>query len=165
MANLPRIITLITDFGLKDHFVAAMKGVMLEINPELAFVDISHMVPPHDVHSGAFTLAQACAYFPAGTIHRAVIDPGVGTARKALAVSAGGHFFVAPDNGVLTYVFNRQEDFKAHEINADHYFRKPVSSTFHGRDIFAPVAAWISRDIPLLKFGPPLPQPARSGTR
>jgi len=161
MANPPRVITMITDFGLKDHFVAAMKGVMLEINPDLTFVDISHMVPPHDVHSGAFTLAQACAYFPAGAIHLAVVDPGVGTARKALAVWAGGHFFVAPDNGILTYIFNREEDFKAHEINADHYFRKPVSSTFHGRDIFAPVAAWISRDIPLIKFGPPLPQPSR----
>ena len=161
MENRTRVITLLTDFGLRDHFVAAMKGVMLEINPDLAFIDISHLIPAHDVHSGAFTLDQACACFPAGTIHVAVVDPGVGTARKALAVSAGGHFFVAPDNGILTYVFDREQGFDAHEITADHYFRKPLSSTFHGRDIFAPVAAWISRDIPLHKFGPQLRQPAR----
>lgn len=161
MENKKRVITLLTDFGLRDHFVAAMKGVMLEINPDLAFVDISHLIPAHDIHSGAFTLAQACAFFPAGTIHVAVVDPGVGTARKALAVSAGGHFFVAPDNGILTYIFDREQDFKAHEITADHYFRKPLSSTFHGRDIFAPVAAWISREVPLQKFGPQLGQPSR----
>jgi len=161
MENKRRVITLLTDFGLKDHFVAAMKGVMLEVNPDLNFVDISHLIPAHDVHSGAFTLAQACGYFPAGTIHVAVVDPGVGTARKALAVSAGGHYFVAPDNGLLTYVLQREPEYKAHEITADHYFRKPLSSTFHGRDVFAPVASWISRDIPLHKFGPALPQPAR----
>jgi S-adenosyl-L-methionine hydrolase (adenosine-forming) len=161
MGNPTRIITLLTDFGLRDHFSAAMKGVMLSINPDLAFVDISHLVPPRDIHSGAFTLAQAYSYFPAGTIHVAVVDPGVGTARKALAASAGGHFFVAPDNGMLTYVLSREDGFAAYEITADHYFHKPVSSTFHGRDIFAPVAAWISREIPLQKFGPALKQPAR----
>ena len=161
MGNPTRVITLLTDFGLRDPFIAAMKGVMLSVNPDLAFVDISHLVPPHDIHSGAFTLAQAYSYFPAGTIHVAVVDPGVGTARKALAVSAGGHFFVAPDNGLLTYVFDREDGFTAYEITADHYFRKPVSSTFHGRDIFAPIAAWISRDILLQQFGPALRQPGR----
>lgn len=161
MPNPTRLITLLTDFGLKDHFVSAMKGVMLGVNPDLAFVDISHLVPPHDLQSGAFTLAQACPCFPSGTIHVAVVDPGVGTARKALAVAAGGHFFVAPDNGILTYIFDRTGGFTAHEITADHYFHKPVSSTFHGRDIFAPVAAWISRDIPLPQFGPAVKQPVR----
>ncbi|MBZ5500456.1 MAG: SAM-dependent chlorinase/fluorinase [Acidobacteriia bacterium] len=161
MATTTRLITLLTDFGLRDSFVAAMKGVMLGVNPDLAFVDISHLVSPHDIHSGAFTLAQAYSYFPLGTIHVAVVDPGVGTARKALVVSAGGHFFVAPDNGILTYVLDREDGFVAHEIAADHYFRKPVSSTFHGRDIFAPVAAWLSRDITLPQFGPELKQPAR----
>jgi S-adenosylmethionine hydrolase len=157
---MTRIITLLTDFGLQDHFVAAMKGVMLGIQPDLQFADISHLIPPRDIPSGAFTLAQAWSYFPPGTIHLAVVDPGVGTARKALAVSAGGHFFVAPDNGILGYVFEKAEGFTAHEITAEHYFHKPVSSTFHGRDIFAPAAAWISRDIPLHKFGPAVRQPA-----
>jgi S-adenosylmethionine hydrolase len=156
-----RIITLLTDFGLRDHFVAAMKGVMLSVNPDLAFIDISHLVPPHDVHSAAFVLGQAYSYFPPGTIHVAVVDPGVGTERKALAVWAGGHFFVAPDNGILAYVFNKEENFKAYEITAAHYFRKPISATFHGRDIFAPIAAWISRDIPLHQFGPVVEQPVR----
>jgi len=156
-----RIVTLLTDFGLRDHFVASMKGVMLSLNPNLKFVDISHLVSPHDVHSGAFIFGQAYHCFPAGTIHLVVVDPGVGTARKALAVIAGGYTFVAPDNGILTYVFNREETFTAHEITADHYFRKPVSSTFHGRDIFAPVAAWLSRDCTIEQLGPPVKQPVR----
>ena len=161
MANSTRWITLTTDFGLQDHFVAAMKGVVLSINPNVAFADISHLVPRHDVHSGAFTLSQAYSYFPLGTIHLAVVDPGVGTARKALAVSAGGQFFVAPDNGLLTHVFSREDGFEAYEVTADHYFHQPVSTTFHGRDIFAPIAAWISRDVPLRQFGPELLQPQR----
>jgi len=161
MANSTRWITLTTDFGLRDHFVAAMKGVMLSINPNLAFADISHLVPRHDVHSGAFILAQAYSYFPLGTIHLAVVDPGVGTARKALAVSAGGQFFVAPDNGLLTHVFNREDGFEVFEVTADHYYHQPVSTTFHGRDIFAPIAAWISRDVPIRQFGPELLQPQR----
>jgi S-adenosylmethionine hydrolase len=159
MGNSTRVITLLTDFGLQDPFVAAVKGIMLGVNPDLSFVDISHLIPARDVHNGAFVLAQAYHYFPPGTIHVAVIDPGVGTARRALAVAAGGHFFVAPDNGVLTYVFRREDGYSAHEITADHYFRKPPSSTFHGRDILAPIAAWISRDIPIEKFGSQVADP------
>jgi S-adenosylmethionine hydrolase len=155
MPNRGRVITLLTDFGLRDHFVAAMKGVMLSLNADLTLVDISHLIPPQDVFSGAFTLGQTFSCFPRGTIHLAVVDPGVGTSRKALAVSAGGHYFVAPDNGLLTYVLKDQETCAAYEITAEHYFRKPVSATFHGRDVFAPVAAWISRDIPLQQLGPP----------
>jgi S-adenosyl-L-methionine hydrolase (adenosine-forming) len=159
MPETGRIVTLLTDFGLRDYFVAAMKGVLLSLNPELRLLDISHMVPPQDIHSGAFTLGQAYPYFPPGTIHLAVVDPGVGTARKGLIAAAGGQFFVAPDNGLLTYVAKTAEDFSAFEITADHYFRKPVSSTFHGRDVFAPVAAWLSRDVPLHQFGPALDNP------
>lgn len=159
MADSERIITLLTDFGLRDYFVAAMKGVILSLNPNIKLVDISHLIPAQDVFSGAFTLGQAYTCFPVGTIHLAVVDPGVGTARKAIAATAGGHFFVAPDNGILTYVLRGQENFTAYEITADHYFRKPVSSTFHGRDIFAPIAARISRDIPLRQLGPLLPKP------
>jgi S-adenosyl-L-methionine hydrolase (adenosine-forming) len=156
-----RIVTLLTDFGLSDHFVAAMKGVILSLNPNIAFVDISHLIPPQDIHSGAFTLGQAYSFFPQGTIHLAVVDPGVGTARKGLAAAAGGQFFVAPDNGILSYVQKSEQDFAAFEITADHYFRKPVSSTFHGRDIFAPIAGWISRDIPLKQLGPELRNPVQ----
>ena len=154
------VITLLTDFGLRDHFVAAMKGVLLDINPQVTLVDISHLVPPQDVFTGAFILNQSCFCFPAGSVHLAVVDPGVGTARKALAVSAGGHFFVAPDNGLLTHVLNGQE-YTAYEITADHYFRKPVSATFHGRDVFAPIAGWITRGIPLHQLGIVLPDPVR----
>jgi S-adenosylmethionine hydrolase len=161
MANSNPIITLLTDFGLGDHFVAAMKGVMLGINPDLRFTDISHLVPPQDVFSGAFTLGQACFYFPRGTIHLAVVDPGVGTARKPIAVSAGGHFFVAPDNGLLTYALESQGGWVAYEVTAEDYFLKPLSATFHGRDIFAPVAAWLSRGIPLQQLGPALRDPVR----
>lgn len=155
------IVTLLSDFGLRDHFVAAMKGVMLGLNPELTFVDISHSIPPQDVFSAAFTLGQAWDCFPAGTIHLAVVDPGVGGARKGLAASAGGHFFVAPDNGILSHVLASREDSAVVEITAEHYYRKPVSATFHGRDIFAPIAAWISRGIPLAQLGPAVPNPVR----
>ena len=160
--SLPNpVVTLLTDFGLRDHFVAAMKGVMLNINPDLRFTDISHLVPPQDIFSGAFTLHQACFCFPPGTIHLAVVDPGVGTVRKAMAVSAGGHFFVAPDNGILTYVLEFQDDFSAYAITSERYFLKPLSATFHGRDVFAPVAAWLSRGIPLEQLGPALKNPVR----
>ena len=154
------IITLLTDFGLQDSFVGALKGVLLSVNPDLTLVDISHLVPPQDVFTGAFILGQSCFCFPPNTVHLAIVDPGVGTPRKALAVSAGGHFFVAPDNGILTYALAGQ-DFTAYEITADHYFRKPVSSTFHGRDIFAPIAAWITRGIPLPQLGTVLEDPVR----
>jgi S-adenosyl-L-methionine hydrolase (adenosine-forming) len=154
------IITLLTDFGLQDQFVGAMKGVLLSVNPELTLVDISHQIPPQDIFTAAFILEQSCFCFPQGSVHLAVVDPGVGTARKALAVSAGGHLFVAPDNGILTYVLAAHE-FQAFEITADHYFRKPVSPTFHGRDIFAPIAAWITRGIPLHQLGTIMADPIR----
>jgi len=159
MVNSGRIITLLTDFGLRDHYVAAMKGIILGLNPGITLVDISHLVPPRDIHTGAFLLGQAHTCFPAGTIHVAVVDPGVGTARKVLAATAGGSCFVAPDNGILSYVEKASEDFHAYEVTAEHYFRKPVSNTFHGRDIFAPIAAWISRDIPMNQLGEELEDP------
>ncbi|HYK90814.1 MAG TPA: SAM-dependent chlorinase/fluorinase [Acidobacteriota bacterium] len=161
MGIMSRTVTLLTDFGLQDHYVGSMKGVMLTLNPDLHFVDISHAIPPHDILTGAFVLGQAVACFPPGTIHLAVVDPGVGTVRKAIVAVAAAHFFVAPDNGLLSFVYNAVEDFSVHEITADHYFRKPISSTFHGRDIFAPVAAWVSKDIPLRQFGPRLDNPVR----
>jgi len=156
-----RTVTLLTDFGLRDHYAAAMKGVMLGINPALQFVDISHGIPPQDIQSGAFTLGHAYPWFPAATIHIAVVDPGVGTSRKAILVSAAAQVFIAPDNGLLSYVFQQEEGWTAYEITEDHYFHKPVSPTFHGRDIFAPVAAWVSRDVPLHQLGPVLKDPVR----
>jgi S-adenosyl-L-methionine hydrolase (adenosine-forming) len=155
------VITLLSDFGLSDHFVASMKGVLLSLNPDLRLVDISHLIFPQDIFSGAFTLGQAYYNFPVNTIHLAVVDPGVGTDRKGLVVSAGGQVFVAPDNGILTYVMEAHPDFTAYEITADHYYHKPVAKTFHGRDVFAPIAAWISRGIPLHQIGTVLPNPVR----
>lgn len=161
MTKPARTVTLLTDFGLRDHYVAAMKGVMLSLNPELSFVDISHGIPPQDIQSGAFTLGQAYPWFPPGTVHLAVVDPGVGTERKAIVVTAATQYFIAPDNGILTYVFRQEESWTAHEVTAEHYFKKPVSATFHGRDVFAPVAAWLSRDIPPHQFGPKLSSPVQ----
>ncbi len=161
MESSRRTFTLITDFGLRDYFVASMKGVILTINPGASFVDISHLIPPQDIRSGAFTLSQAYPYFPLGTIHLAIVDPGVGTARKAVLAAAGGYYFVAPDNGILSYVLASEDGAEVYEITEDHYFRKPVCPTFHGRDIFAPVAAWVSRDIPLRQFGSLLNNPVK----
>jgi S-adenosyl-L-methionine hydrolase (adenosine-forming) len=155
-----RIITLLSDFGVRDHYVGAMKGVILSINPSINLVDISHSVPPQDIQSGAFTLAQACRWFPEHTIHLAVVDPGVGTSRKGLAVYSNGHYFVGPDNGLFSYILE-QEGATAYEITADHYFCKPLSSTFHGRDVFAPVAAWMSRDVHINQLGPECKNPVR----
>jgi len=153
------IVTLLTDFGLRDHFVAAMKGVILSLNPNITLVDISHMVSPQDVFGGAFRLGQVWSLFPPRTVHLAVVDPGVGTARKPMVATTSGHYFVAPDNGLLSYVMEGRDDFAAYEITAEHYFRKPVSNTFHGRDIFAPIAAWISRGIPLEQIGARIQDP------
>ena len=161
MTGRTRVITLLTDFGEQDHYVAAMKGVMLGINPNLQFIDITHQIPAQDIQSAAFTLGQVYSYFPFGTIHLAIVDPGVGTSRKALAARAGEYYFIAPDNGILSYVFEREEEQRVHAVEADHYFRKPVSPTFHGRDIFAPVAAWLSREVGMDQFGPLYEKPLR----
>jgi S-adenosylmethionine hydrolase len=155
------IVTLLSDFGLRDYFVGSMKGVLLSLSPDLTLVDISHQIPPQDIFTGAFTLGQAYSCFPLGTIHLAVVDPGVGTARKGLVAFSGGQYFVAPDNGLLTYIMETSEDFAAYEIAADHYYRKPVSTTFHGRDVFAPIAAWLSRGVPIHQIGPALSSPVR----
>lgn len=148
------VIALTTDFGLSDHFAGTMKGVMLNINPALRFVDISHQVPFQSVFDGAVTLSLAYPYFPPGTIHLVIVDPGVGSARRAIIARAAGQFFVAPDNGVLSLVFKREPGAEVWHVTADRYFLKPVSNTFHGRDIFAPVAAWLSKGTKPESFGP-----------
>lgn len=151
-----RVVALTTDFGLSDHFVGTMKGVMLGINPALQFADICHQVPPQSIFDGAVTLGLAYRYFPAGTIHLVVVDPGVGSARRPLVVEAAKQFFVAPDNGVLSWVFEREPGIKAWHVTEERYFLHPVSNTFHGRDVFAPVAAWLSTGIAAQDFGDPI---------
>lgn len=148
------IITLLTDFGQRDGYVAAMKGVMLGIHPAAKLVDISHEVEPQNVPAGAFILEAHFRYFPAGTVHLAVIDPGVGSERAALACCAGGHFFVAPDNGLLDFC-GEIPDSQAVRLTQTKFWREMISSTFHGRDIFAPVAAHLARGESLYNFGEP----------
>lgn len=152
MAHRP-IITLTTDFGTNDHFVGAVKGVILDIVPEAAIVDISHAVQAFDVLDGALTISQTYSYFPTGTVHMVVVDPGVGTARRPIIASSDGYHFVAPDNGVLSMVYAREERIHVRHISADHYFRQPVSNTFHARDIFAPVTAYLAKLVDSHKFG------------
>lgn len=153
------IITLLTDFGNLDSYVGIMKGVMLSLNPEAVLVDLTHGVPPQDTISGAFLLAEAAPYFPPGTIHLAVVDPGVGTPRRALAARAREQFWVGPDNGLFSLVFEEGATPDLVSLENSDYFRESVSRTFHGRDIFAPVAAHLSLGTPLDAFGPPLADP------
>jgi S-adenosylmethionine hydrolase len=154
-------ITLLTDFGTADYFVGAMKGVILSINPKAVIVDISHEIPAQDVAAGAFNLLAACDTFPVGTIHVAVVDPGVGSARRPIAVTAGEHVFVGPDNGLFTHIYDRDNSFQAFHITASQYFRQPVSTTFHGRDIFAPTAAALSTGVDPTSLGPRITDPIR----
>jgi len=142
-----RIITFLTDFGRKDHYVASMKGVILGINPACTLVDISHEVRPHDIREGALTLANAYSYFPKGTIHLAVVDPGVGSSRKPVLFMTKDYFFLGPDNGVLSLAAEKDGVKKAIVLSNRKFFRPSVSSTFHGRDIFAPVAGYLSTGI------------------
>src|SRR5438067_1397055 len=157
MGNRKSLITLITDFGEQDYFVGAMKGVILSINPEAKIVDISHLTPPQDVEAAAFNLLNCYKDFPAGTIHVAVVDPGVGSDRRAIAIECAGQFFVGPDNGLFSWICEREKDWTAFHLTNRRFFRKPVSNTFHGRDIFAPVAAHLSNGTAPSEFGEPLP--------
>ena len=146
-------ITLITDFGTTDHYAGTMKGAILNINPDVQIVDICHQVVAYDIFEAAYALVQSYRFFPPDTIHLVVVDPGVGSARRPILASAGHHKFVAPDNGVLSLIFGREEGVKVRHITADHYFLNPVSNTFQGRDIFAPVAGWLSKGLHEEKFG------------
>ena len=167
------IITLTTDFGLTDAYVAAMKGVMLSINPQAKLIDICHTIKPQDIHQAAFVLSTAYRFFPKKTIHLVVVDPGVGSERRAIILRTPSADFVAPDNGVLSYVFQQfikgrlkgRSPFKNYQqieleprllavaITNPRFWQLPVSPTFHGRDIFAPVAAWLSLGFPPIDFG------------
>jgi S-adenosylmethionine hydrolase len=152
LAHRP-IITLTTDFGSNDHFVGTMKGVILDIVPDAEIVDICHSVQSFDVLDGALTISQAYSYFPNRTVHVVVIDPGVGTARRPIVASSDKYHFVAPDNGVLSLVYAREERMHVRHITSQHYFLQPVSNTYHARDIFSPVAAWLAKEVDSQKFG------------
>jgi len=155
----PPLITLLTDFGLADHYVAAMKGVILGICPDARLVDITHQIQPFNVAQAAFTLSQAYPCFPAGTIHVAVVDPGVGSARRPILIEADNHTFIGPDNGVFTFPLTKDPHYTALTITAEHYFRHPVSQTFHGRDIFAPIAAYYAAGMAPAQLGETLCDP------
>lgn len=148
------LITFISDFGTREYYVGAVKGAILSVCPTARIIDVSHEVASHDLVEGAFTLACACSAYPPRTIHLVVVDPGVGSSRRGLIVLTESHIFVGPDNGVFSLVCDRETVSRTVSIEAEHYFRRPVSPTFHARDIFGPVAAWIARGIDLSKFGP-----------
>jgi S-adenosyl-L-methionine hydrolase (adenosine-forming) len=149
------VIALLTDFGTRDHYAGTIKGVMLGICPDATLVDISHEVPAHDVLAGALELAAACPHFPDGTVFLAVVDPGVGSSRRGIAAEAGDYRFVAPDNGVLTAVFDEHPPKRIVELTERKYARPTVSRTFEGRDRFAPAAAWLAKGIDLTALGRP----------
>jgi len=150
------VIALLTDFGNADHYAGTMKGVILGICPDVTLVDISHDIPAHDVTAGALELAAAYKYFPSGTIFVAVVDPGVGSARRGLAADTGDYRFVAPDNGVLTMVLREAPAKKVVELTERRYARPTVSRTFEGRDRFAPAAGWLAKGTQLPALGRPV---------
>jgi len=147
------IITLTTDYGTSDHLAGTLKGAILKIVPDATVVDITHQVNAFDLLDGALTIGAAYSYFPVRTIHVVVVDPGVGTARRPLLVSAGNQYFVAPDNGVLSVIYERETDVVVRHANVEHYYLRPLSKTFHGRDIFAPVAAWLAKGAQIGSMG------------
>jgi S-adenosylmethionine hydrolase len=159
------ILTITTDFGTKDGFVGTMKGVIWRICPSAKIADISHEISPQNVLEGAFALWRAYSFFPNKTVHVAVVDPGVGTFRRPIAAHIGNHFFVGPDNGLFTPIFEEAEkkgwEQKVIHLQNEEYFLQEVSQTFHGRDIFAPVAAHLSNGVPLVNLGPTITDPVR----
>jgi S-adenosylmethionine hydrolase len=148
------IITLTTDFGEADWFVGTMKGVILGTLPRAQIVDITHAVAAGDIRAAAFALAASYRFFPRGTVHLAVVDPGVGSSRRAIAVESRDYLFVGPDNGVLSFALAREKIRAVHPITNEGIFLQPTSNTFHGRDVFAPVAARLSKGLPIEKVGP-----------
>jgi S-adenosylmethionine hydrolase len=155
------LITLTTDFGQADHFVGAMKGVIFSIAPRVRIVDITHEISPYEINEASFVIGQAWRYFPKGTIHVVVVDPGVGGARRPILAVAGGHYFIAPDNGVLTMIYDAVPT-KIRAISNAKLMGKQVSRTFHGRDVFAPAAAHLALGVPPARFGKPIEDCTRS---
>lgn len=167
------LITLLTDFGERDWFAASMKGVILSINPAARIVDLSHHLTPHRIDEAAYWLWSCYRYFPEGTVHVAVVDPGVGSGRRAVLVKTARYYFVAPDNGLLTPVLTEEPDAGIWQLENRQYRLEPPGATFHGRDVFAPAAAWLSTGVLAGAFGPPVsdpvtiewPQPTVEGAR
>ena len=155
------IITLTTDFGTSDLYVGVIKGVILRVNPQAQIVDITHAIPPQDLYSAAFLIDSAYRYFPSGTIHVIVVDPGVGSQRRAIACQTDTACFVCPDNGILTHVLHNENHIRAVAVENSAYFLPQVSNTFHGRDIFAPVAAHLSRGVSLDDLGSTMVHPVQ----
>jgi S-adenosylmethionine hydrolase len=150
------VVTLLTDFGTRDGYVGAVKGVLLARRPGVTLVDLTHDIPPGDVAAGAFVLGQAAPWFPPGTVHLAVVDPGVGSERRAVACALGAQLYVAPDNGLLTRVLESVDAVRAHEISRAALRLPAPSDVFHGRDLFAPAAAYLASGAPLAGVGPAL---------
>jgi S-adenosylmethionine hydrolase len=159
------LISLMTDFGLSDGFVGVMKGVIWGIAPQVHITDLTHLVPPQDIRTAALILNRSAPYFPDGTIHVVVVDPGVGTARRPIAVQLGSQYFVGPDNGVFTLVLERAErqgaSIEIVHLDKPQYWLAEVSNVFHGRDIFSPVAAALANSTPLSSLGSPIFDPVR----
>jgi S-adenosylmethionine hydrolase len=160
MAQRP-IVALLTDFGGQDHYAGAVRGAVLAACPEATLVDIAHDLEAHDVLGGAYALCAAYPAFPAGAVFVAVVDPGVGSARRGLAVEAGGYRFVGPDNGILSLMLAEQPGARVHELTNRGLFRYEVAATFHARDVFAPVAGHLAQGSPLELVGPPVSDPVR----
>ena len=156
---MPATISLLTDFGLQDEFVGVMKGVIWGIAPDVNIADITHAVPPQNVLHAALLLGRAYRYFPAGSIHLAVVDPGVGTARRGIALRVGEHTFVGPDNGLFTVPLTSGAPVAAVSLDNPAYRLGSVSRSFHGRDLFAPAAAHLANGIPLKELGEPVTDP------
>jgi S-adenosylmethionine hydrolase len=155
------VIVLLTDFGQRDPYVGAMKGAILSVCPEATLVDLLHEVPPHDVFAGALALDAAYRHFPEGTVFVAVVDPGVGSERRPIAIGAGGWLFVGPDNGLFTFVLDAHPSALVHLLAEASLFRDPVSPVFHGRDLFGPVAGRLAGGLPLDEVGPRVADPVR----
>ena len=153
--GLGKVITLLTDFGNRDGYVSAMKGVILSINPRVQIVDVTHSISSHQIQEGAFVLKTIYPFFPKGTIHLTVVDPGVGSERMPIIVETERYLFVGPDNGLFSYVYE-ENSTKVWEVTEERYFLQPQSDTFHGRDIFAPIAAYLSLGVEVPQFGRPL---------
>ena len=153
------LITLLTDFGERDYFVASMKGVILSIHPDARIVDLSHQIAPHQIEEAAYVLRSCYHYFPEGTVHVAIVDPGVGTVRRPLLASSSKYHFLAPDNGLLTRVLRNEQDVTIRQVDYAAYRRDAEGATFDGRDLFAPAAAWLAKGKPVASFGQVIDDP------
>jgi len=158
---VPPVIALLTDFGLRDHYVGAMKGAILSVCPEASLVDVVHDLPPHDITAGALALEATYRFFPPGTVFVAVVDPGVGSRRRGIGLAAGGWLFVGPDNGLFTLLLDAHPGAPVHLIANPALSRVPVSPVFHGRDVFGPAAGWLARGRSLAELGPQVTDPVR----